>query len=585
MYLLKHATGELPVKKFIIIILLIPVIISAQSLDKKINQLVTKYYEAGKFNGSVLVAQNDKVIFKGGFGEANMEWNIPNAPNTKHRIGSITKQFTSFIIMKLVQEGKIKVTGFLSDYLPYYRKDTGAKVTVEHLLTHTSGIPSYTAREDMEKIGMENIPVDEFVKKYCSDDLSFEPGSQFLYNNSGYFILGAIIEQLTGMTYEAALHKYILDPLELKDTGYDSYSKIIPNRATGYTRTAVGFKTAPYLDMSVPYAAGSMYSTVEDLYKWDLSLKTENLLAAKYVMELFKPRIDARGQKYGYGWMINRTISPDDKDSITIIAHGGGVNGFSSYNMRVIEPGYVVTIADNATGSSQVEISNLILNLLYGKDYKNPAKRLIPLIYNAINEDGVDDAIRLFNELKNDKDNFSYTENDINQLGYLLIEEKKLEEAVKILELNTILFPKSSNVWDSYGEALLKSGDKEKAIANFKKSIELDPQNSSSYAHLKEMGIVIEKKSDLVLTIEKMKEYEGKYQIAPNFILEIMVEDSKLLTQATGQPKFEIFCSDVDKFYLKVVDAKVEFNRDDNGDVNSLSLYQSGQVIPCKKIE
>ena len=572
-------------KKFLLIIALIPLILSAQPIDQQINQLVTKYYEAGKFNGSVLVAQKDKVIFKGGFGEANMEWNIPNAPDTKHRIGSITKQFTSFIIMKLVQEGKIKVTGYLSDYLPYYRKDTGGKITIEHLLTHTSGIPSYTAREDMDEIGKNNIPVEEFVKKYCSDDLSFEPGSQFVYNNSGYFILGAIIEQLTGMTYEEALHKYILDPLELKDTGYDTFKEIIPKRSTGYVRTALGFSHADYLDMSVPYAAGSMYSTVEDLYKWDLSLKTEKLLPAKYMAEIFKPRVSGLGAKYGYGWMIKRTLSPDSKDSITIIAHGGGINGYSSYNMRVIEPGYVVTIADNATGSSQTEIANLILNVLYGKEYKNPAKSLIPIVYKSINEDGIDSALKLFNELKNDKDNFSYNERELNQLGYLLLGEKKLDESIKIFELNTILYPKSSNVWDSYGEAALEKGDKENAITYFKKSIELDPQNSPSYTHLKKLGVEIEKKSDLVLPVEKLKEYEGKFQIAPNFILTVFVEGDKLYTQATGQPKFEIYCSDIDKFYLKVVDAKLEFNRDAEGIVNSLTLYQSGQVIPCKKID
>jgi len=573
------------VKKFLLIIILIPLILSAQPIDQQINQLVTKYYEAGKFNGSVLVAQNDKVIFKGGFGEANMEWNIPNAPDTKHRIGSITKQFTSFIIMKLVQEGKIKVTGYLSDYLPYYRKDTGGKITIEHLLTHTSGIPSYTAREDMSDIGKNNIPVEEFVKKYCSVDLSFEPGSQFVYNNSGYFILGAIIEQLTGITYEEALHKYVLDPLELKDTGYDTFKEIIPKRSTGYVRTALGFSHADYLDMSVPYAAGSMYSTVEDLYKWDLSLKTEKLLPAKYMAEIFKPRVSGLGAKYGYGWMMKRILSPDSKDSVTIIAHGGGINGYSSYNMRVIEPGYIITIADNATGSAQVEIANVILNVLYGKEYKNPAKTLIPIVYKSINEDGIDSALKLFNELKNDKDNFSYNERELNQLGYLLLGEKKLDESLKIFELNTILFPKSSNVWDSYGEAALEKGDMENAITYFKKSIELDPQNSPSYTHLKKLGVEIEKKNDLVLPVEKLKEYEGKYQIAPNFILTVFVEGDKLYTQATGQPKFEIYCSDIDKFYLKVVDAKLEFNRDAEGIVNSLTLYQSGQVIPCKKIE
>jgi len=171
-------------------------VFAQKDVQKKIDGLVKQYNEYGQFNGSILVADQGKVIYEKGFGMANMEWGIPNGPDTKFRIGSITKQFTAALILQLVDEGKIKLDGRLSDYLPDYRKDTGEKVTIHQLLNHTSGIPSYTSNpEFFPKHSRNAYGVPEFVKTFASGDLEFEPGSKFSYNNSGYTLLGAIIEK------------------------------------------------------------------------------------------------------------------------------------------------------------------------------------------------------------------------------------------------------------------------------------------------------------------------------------------------------------------------------------------------------
>ena len=251
----------------------------AQDKAARIDALMAQYHQKGQFNGTILVAEKRNVIIKKGYGMADMEWDIPNAPETKFRLGSITKQFTSMLIMQLVQEGKIKLDGKLSDYLPYYRKDTGDRVTIHNLLTHTSGIPSYTSLPGFFKnVSRDPYGVEEFVKKYCSGDLKFEAGSKFEYDNSGYFLLGAIIEQMTGRPYEKVLQERILDPIGMKDTGYDHHEAVLKKRASGYEKAPSGaIINAPYLDMSLPYAAGSLYSTVEDLYKWDQALYTDKL--------------------------------------------------------------------------------------------------------------------------------------------------------------------------------------------------------------------------------------------------------------------------------------------------------------------
>ena len=189
----------------------------AQDHAAKIQELLALAHKYRQFNGSALVAENGKVTYKGAFGMANMEWNIPNTPDTKFRLGSITKQFTATVILQLVEQGKIKLDAKLSDYLPEYRKDVGDKVTIHHLLTHTSGIPSYTGQPGFqENVSRNPYKVDEFVKKYASGNLEFEPGSKYSYNNSGYFLLGAIIERVTGKPYEQVLKENIFDPLGMK---------------------------------------------------------------------------------------------------------------------------------------------------------------------------------------------------------------------------------------------------------------------------------------------------------------------------------------------------------------------------------
>jgi len=238
----------------------------AQDKTQKIDALLKAYYDYGQLNGAVLVSENGKVIYKKGFGMANMEWEIPIQPDTRFRIASVTKQFTATLILQLVEEGKIKLDGKITDYLPDYRKDTGDRVTIHQLLNHTSGIPSYTGLPGFfQNESRTPYGVKDFVKKFASGDLEFEPGTKYSYNNSAYFLLGAIIEQITGKPYARVLQERIFDPVGMKDSGYDDDAPLIKKRAAGYQKTPNGYENAAYLDMLLPYSAGSLYSTVEDL--------------------------------------------------------------------------------------------------------------------------------------------------------------------------------------------------------------------------------------------------------------------------------------------------------------------------------
>lgn len=572
-------------KLSVFLIILVAVNISAQSAAEKIDRLINKYYELRQFNGSVLVADNNEVVLSKGYGFANMEWKILNRPDTKFRLGSITKQFTSTLIMQQVENGKIKLDGKLTDYLPYYRKDTGDKIAIHMLLTHTSGIPSYTSQPDfIEKVSKKYYSPDEFVKEYCSGDLEFEPGSQFVYNNSGYFILGAILEKVTGKKYDELLKEKIFIPLGMNNSGYDWSDDIILMRAAGYEKTFSGYRNAAYLDMSLPYAAGSLYSNVEDLFIWNKSFYSEKILSKKSWDLLFTGYVKAFGNAhYGYGWRIDKFF--DGKDSLKVITHGGGINGFNTIGYYIPQKGQFVAMFSNASVAPLNEMTQQSLNILYGKETFNPKQSLAEYLSKVIYEDGVNEAEKVFNELKMDTDNFNLSENEMNNLGYELLKRDMIDEALFAFRMNVIQFPKSFNVYDSYAEVWYKKGNKDSAIVHYKKSLELNPRNSNAIKYLKEMGIEVEEKKDAKVSADILNTYIGKYQLDPNFIMTITVDGEQIFAQATGQPRIEIFPESETTYYVKVVDAKITFNKDEEGRCYGLTLFQNGREIKAQKIE
>jgi CubicO group peptidase (beta-lactamase class C family) len=564
-------------------ILLVSSISLPQSKTDKIDELLNKYLEYRLFNGSALVANNDEVIFKKGYGSANMEWNITNTYDTKFRLGSITKQFTSMLIMQLVEKGKINLEDKITDYLQYYRKDIGDKVTVEMLLTHTSGIPSYTNQPDFfQKTSKNYYAPDDFIKEYCSGDLEFEPGTKFNYNNSGYFILGGIIEHVTGKTYEEALVENIIKPLGLSETGYDNFESIINKRAAGYEKSGNGYTIAPYLDMALPYAAGSLYSTVEDLYKWDMALLNDKLLPKNYMDEIFKGRIVARNSYYAFGWFID-TVSIDEQKYL-VYTHGGGINGFNTINYIIPKIGQVVILFSNAGGAPLDNMTKAIINILNDQEYKYPAKPLVDQLNKTIDKEGVTEAITQFNKLKSDKESYSYNERELNLLGYSYLRTNKIEEAIAIFKLNIQEYPKSGNVYDSYAEALMVKGENEEAIENYQKSLELNPNNKHGIDQLNKLGVDY-KVAEIVVENSTLLKYVGDYQLFPEFIITIRVDGNRIFAQATGQSELELFPLSETKFYDKIVNAQMEFFADDKGGIEKMVLYQNNREMPGKKIK
>src|SRR6266478_3662313 len=237
----------------------------------RMDQVVQPYVADKKFMGSVLVARDGDVLLSKGYGSANLEWNIPNSPSTKFRLGSVTKQFTAACILLLEERGKLKVEDPVKKHMP----DAPAswdKVTIYHLLTHTSGIPSFTGFPDYRSTEAIPSPAEKTVARFRDKPLEFEPGEKWSYSNSGYVLLGYLIERISGDRYEKFVRENIFTPLGMKDSGYDSNSAVIPHRAAGYVFRNNVFENAGFVHMSVPQGAGALYSTTEDLLKWEEGL-------------------------------------------------------------------------------------------------------------------------------------------------------------------------------------------------------------------------------------------------------------------------------------------------------------------------
>ena len=311
------------------------------------------------FSGALLVMRSGKVVFEKSYGMANYELNVPNTIDTKFRIGSMTKAFTAVLIMQLQEKGLLNVNDKVAKYLPNY--PNGDKITLHNLLSHTSGIPDVLNTPDFND--KSPLTPEELINTFKDKPLDFKPGSQYEYSNSNYFLLGYIIEKITGQPYETALNENILKPLNMNCSGYEVNQAIIKNRASGYSISNEDvFSNPDYLDMSVAYAAGAMYSTVSDLYKWDRALYEEKLLKKESLQKIFTPNLD----NYGYGWVIEQSYGRKT------IWHDGAVNGFSSIIARYTNEDICIIMLQNNDTLVTERASRDIAAILFGEKYENP---------------------------------------------------------------------------------------------------------------------------------------------------------------------------------------------------------------------
>jgi len=425
----------------------------AQDIQSKADEYMKSLVSQYKFNGTVFIAKDNQVLFQKGYGFRDVDKKINHDVNSIFQIGSVTKQFTSAIILQLQQEKKLSVQDKISKYFPGFPRCND--ITIHHLLSHTSGIYNYTTNSDfmMNKVAIPHTQ-EQMIALFKDKPLNFEPGTKYDYSNSGYMLLGYIIEKVTKKPYEQVVRERILKPLQMNNSGFDFTNLNNEFKTTGYYNIKDTVVKSAIVDSSVSYAAGALYSTAGDLNKWEQSLYGNNIMNDESKKLAYTPVRD----KYGYGWVI------DSLYGTQTIAHGGGIHGFTSFLLRFPAEKLVVILMDNSGGAKLGDIGRDLGGIALGKSIAKSAPK-----------------------------------------------ETKLDEKI-------------------------------------------------------------------------LQQYVGEYELAPTFKINVTLENGQLKAQATNQPQFDIFAEKENHFFLKVVEAKIEFLKDESGKVTSLVLNQGGQKIPGKKI-
>ena len=409
---------------------------------------IVQAYVPGKFMGTVLVAQDGKILLDKAYGFANLEWEVPNTPTTKFRLGSITKQFTAASILLLEERGKLKVEDPVKKYMP----DAPAawdKITIFHVLTHTSGIPSLTSFPDFESHEAQAMTPEKLVEWFRDKPLEFEPGTKWNYSNSGYILLGYLIEKISGQSYSDFVQQNIFTPLGMKDSGYDSNSTIIAHRAAGYTPGKSSPVNAGFVHMSIPFSAGALYSTTEDLLRWEQGLFGGKVLKAESLAKMTTPF----KQDYAFGLAVSTN------NGHKMIAHDGGIEGFNTALAYYPDDKLVVAVLANLNGPAG-QIAGNLAKVAHGEKVVLPTER---------------------------------------------------------------------------------------------KEITVSP--------------------------EILKQYVGTYELTPKFSLAITLEDGQLVSQGTNQGKVPMYAESETMFFLKLVDAQIEFVKNEKGEVTNMVLHQNGRDV------
>lgn len=527
--------------------------VAEQSVSDRIDKLVSPYYKPDVPGATVIVVKDGKTVFRKAYGLADVARKVPMTPETSLRLGSITKQFTAVAILMLAEEGKLAVTDEITRFLPDYPTH-GKKITVEHLLTHTSGIVSYTSKPGFKATATEDKTVAQMIDSFKNEPLEFDPGTRYQYNNSGYFLLGAIIEKVSGLPYAKFVEQRIFVPLGMSQTAYEGFERGPSLRAAGHAPTQGGFAPSEPLSMTQPYAAGSLVSTVDDLARWDAAISTGKLLKEASWKRAFTPYRLASGNSnnYAYGWEI------DKLQGRPMISHGGSINGFNSFALRLPDDKVYVAVLSNT--SSGVVWSDVVAKKAAAIAIGKPYPEFRPMTVDASALDAyagvyqVEDGAQMI--IRRDKDK-------------LVMQRPRRPR--------TGLTPFSANgfflQWGLDHLEFSRNANGEVTHVTFYKD-----GNPSVNPRI---GPVLERKVAKI-SHAVFDARAGRYELSPNFILEVSRDGDQFFAQATGQRKVEIFPESETVFFYKEVDAELRFEQ---GAGSPVVLKQNGRDIVGRKLQ
>jgi CubicO group peptidase (beta-lactamase class C family) len=524
-----------------------------QQLVTYFDKVLSEQFKADEPGATVLVSRHGQVIYKKAFGMANLELNTPMQMDNVFWIASIGKQFTAVAILQLMEQGKLNLQDEITKFIPDYPTQ-GNKITIEHLLTHTSGIHNYSGMKDPEKKLVLDCTPNEVIDFFKNLPMSFAPGTKWEYSNSGYFLLGYIIEKITGKTYAEYLEENFFKPLGMVNSLYANDKKIIKNRVDGYSFGKQGFENGRLLNISIIHSAGAIQSTVEDFFKWHQAIQSYKLIKKETFERAFTryKLKDGKEADYGYGWKLGYVY---DSPSIW---HGGSIEGFGSMEIYLPREDVFVTIFTNCDCNYPKDIAFWLAALASGKPYEYkeiPFENMISQGYEGVyeNEKGLQRIItvsenKLYSQLgRGPKSNMkAYQKDMFSSDDAMVVVEFSRDKKGKVDKLTSKKLT-GNEIWSKTNKPI--------------------PSDD---------GIKVDEKI--------LESYVGEYEIPSMISFSVSKEHGKLFLQAQGQDKLEMFADTENIFFLKVNDAQFEFVKDDSGKVTKIIMNQGGRQADAKKV-
>lgn len=448
--------------------------VRAQQQAETIDAVMAEYARLDVFSGTVLVARGGDIVYAEAFGEANKDHHVANILETRFNIGSIGKTFTGVAIMQLVERAKLELAAPVVRYLPNF--PYGDDITIHHLLSHTSGLANYMAHPEYRSRMAQLRQIDDLLPLIYDQELVFDtPGEAYSYSNSGIVVLGAVIEKVTGQPYPQYVHDNILAPAGMTDTGINFWDRVVPNRAMGYTKSFSGQISSAIFLVPPASADGGIETTVLDMLKFDRALNGETLLSDDSKARMFTPNL--RG--YGYCWRISEI------GGHRTVGHQGGAPGVSASFKRYPDDDVTIIVLSNYSDGA-IQPSRTLEAIVFGLPYAAPKRPLGEVLYREIVDGKVDSSagVEAIIEREGARPHSSIP---LNQLGYELLGSGDVDGAIAAFEANASLFPDDPNSFDSLAEAYLARGDRERAIALYRKALEVDPTFANSRRMLEQL--------------------------------------------------------------------------------------------------
>jgi D-alanyl-D-alanine carboxypeptidase len=527
----------------------------AAAIKDYAEQLLEQNYQADGPGAVVLVARGDEVLYRGARGLASVELGVPLAPDQVFRIGSVTKQFAAATVMKLIDQGKLSLDAPLSKFVPDY--PNGDKITVLQLLNHTSGVKSYTGIPGvMDGPIRKDLSTSALIDSFKDLPVDFAPGSSWAYNNSGYVLLGAVIEAVSGSTWDAAIREQLLTPVGLSHTQFGADDVLIARMASGYGSKSGQVIPAAYLSMTQPHAAGALVSTLDDLHRWNRALHGGQLLTPASYQQMVTPTDSAREANYGFG------IGAGTVRGRPQFSHGGGIPGFASHLLYLPKEQISVAVLQNSDDGADAAVTAVKLAAFALGDPYPEAKAIAVDAEELAAYEGV----------------YRIDENATRTLRIVdgeLTSQRTGGQRLKLIPIEADLF-----LFEEGLTQLRIERNDDKQISGMR--LLLNGEGEGQPAERTDEPLPSER-AHFDLDATQMQRILGAYLAGPG-TMTVFVEGDQLKVQLSGQPAFDLYAETPDRFFLTVVDATLDFAAGEPAP--SLTLNQGGGMIEfTRKVE